>query len=178
LNEPRFRCQYNQIMLDLVDGPLSAAAISAALDEFQAALSPWLASDPTTEDGEVGGLFDGLRNWAVEREASVRAQLEADMPLFNRHGDLNCDGAVGRGDATLLARRFGIAENGRYGAGDLNRDGIVDVRDLAILQGLFSDSIVSATASPVPEPGALALLATAPVILRSRFRRRHSSRSC
>jgi spore coat protein CotH len=178
LNEPRFRCQYNEIMLDLVNGPLSSAAISDALNEFETALTPWLAVDPSIDGGEVAGVFDSLRDWAIDREANVRTQLEADLPHFNRLGDVDCDGVVGRSDAATLARYFGSTENGRYGAGDLNRDGSVDFLDLAILQrNLLPNPNASVAFTPVPEPESLAALAAAFVTLGCFWRRRNREKT-
>lgn len=49
-------------------------------------------------------------------------------------GDANCDGAVNRVDAAILALNFGRASDADWKRGDFNGDRRVDLHDLAILQ--------------------------------------------
>jgi CotH kinase protein len=78
LRHPTFRAQYNQIMLDLVNGPLSVANVHSFLNQTEVALSAALAADPhPTGDGQS---FDRLRQWVAARDANVRAQLAANGP--------------------------------------------------------------------------------------------------
>src|SRR5687768_15291220 len=73
LRHPAFRAQYNQIMLDLLNGPMSVANAHAFLNQAEAALATALANDPyPTTDAEV---FNRLREWTTERDANVRSQV-------------------------------------------------------------------------------------------------------
>jgi DNA-binding transcriptional regulator LsrR (DeoR family) len=50
-------------------------------------------------------------------------------------GDANCDGAVNRIDAAIVARNFGRDFDANWNLGDFNGDRRVDLHDLAIVQG-------------------------------------------
>lgn len=78
LRHPAFRAQYNQIMLDLLNGPLSVASLHTFLGQVEATVSPALAADPHLSGG--GGEFERLRQWIAARDANVRAQLSANGP--------------------------------------------------------------------------------------------------
>jgi hypothetical protein len=80
---PTFRAQYNQIMLDLLNGPLAVAPTLSFLDQLEATLTPSLLADSNTGFGNtpdaVAGEFDRIRDWMVARHANVLQQVQADM---------------------------------------------------------------------------------------------------
>jgi hypothetical protein len=74
LGHPWFRRWYLHIMADLLDGPLSAAALTDFLDHLEPVLMPVLAADPnSSEEGD----FQSLREWVTNRVANVRGQIGA-----------------------------------------------------------------------------------------------------
>jgi spore coat protein CotH len=75
LRHPTFRAQYNQIMINLLDGPLSVSNVHAFLNQAEATISDALAADPYPT--EAGG-FQRLRQWVAERDANIRAQVAAN----------------------------------------------------------------------------------------------------
>jgi spore coat protein CotH len=75
LNDPVFRAEYEQIMRDLLNGPLSVTNLNGFLDQLQAALSPSLEADPYSRIDDVAGHFDDLRSWVTHRNANVLNQL-------------------------------------------------------------------------------------------------------
>jgi hypothetical protein len=81
LRHPTFRAQYNQIMLDLVNGPLSVGNVQAFLTQAEAVISSALANDPfPTTNGSPADEFNQLREWVAARDANVRSQLAANGP--------------------------------------------------------------------------------------------------
>ena len=85
LNHRLFRAQYNQILLDLMDGPMSVASVHAFLYELEVVLTPALEEDPYIDlGGSVSGHFNSLRQWIVDRDANVRAQIAANGPPYAR----------------------------------------------------------------------------------------------
>ena len=81
LRNPTFRAQYNQIMLDLLNGPLSVANVQAFLTQAEGVISAALANDPfPTTSGSPAGEFDSLRAWVAARDVNVRTQLAANGP--------------------------------------------------------------------------------------------------
>lgn len=81
LRHPTFRAQYNQIMLDLLNGPLSVANVQAFLTQTEAVISSALDNDPyPTTNGSAADEFDGLRAWVAARDVNVRSQLTANGP--------------------------------------------------------------------------------------------------
>src|SRR5687767_4636273 len=81
LRHPTFRAQYNQIMLDLLNGPLSVANVQAFLTQAQSVISSALANDPfPTTDGSPADEFNRLRAWVAARDVNVRSQLAANGP--------------------------------------------------------------------------------------------------
>jgi len=81
LRHPSFRAQYNQIMLDRVNGPLSVANVQAFLTQAEAAISAALANDPfPTTDGSPADEFNRLRVWVAARDVNVRSQLTSNGP--------------------------------------------------------------------------------------------------
>ncbi|HSL55894.1 MAG TPA: CotH kinase family protein [Pyrinomonadaceae bacterium] len=81
LRHPTFRAQYNQIMLDLLNGPLSVANVQAFLTQAEAVISPALANDPfPTTDGAPADEFNRLRSWVAARDVNVRNQVASNGP--------------------------------------------------------------------------------------------------
>ena len=81
LRHPTFRAQYNQIMLDLLNGPLSVANVQTFLTQAEAVISTALANDPyPTTEGSPADEFNRLRAWVAARDVNVRGQLLADGP--------------------------------------------------------------------------------------------------
>lgn len=81
LRHPVFRAQYNQIMLDLLNGPLSVANIQGFLNQAEAVISSALANDPfPTTAGSPADEFARLRDWVAARDVNVRSQLAANGP--------------------------------------------------------------------------------------------------
>lgn len=85
-------------------------------------------------------------------------------------GDLNNDRSVGFDDLLSLAQHYGRPAN--YAQGDINGDGKVTFTDLLTLSQRFGQSVPAgaATASPVPEPGAVAAVVLLGPIARPRRR--------
>ena len=83
LRHPTFRAQYNQIMLDLLNGLLSVTNVHSFLDQAEATLSAALAADPYPTGS--GNSFQRLRQWVAARDANVRTQVAAnDAPAPRR----------------------------------------------------------------------------------------------
>ena len=81
LRHPTFRAQYNQIMIDLLNGPLSVSNVQAFLTQAEAVISTALANDPfPTTGGSPADEFNRLRAWIAARDKSVRSQLAANGP--------------------------------------------------------------------------------------------------
>jgi len=83
VNVPAFRDQYNQIMMDLLDGPLAVTPLHDFLDQLEAALTPSLLADPYNNvgntPGDIAGYFDNMDQWITDRHANVLQQVQADM---------------------------------------------------------------------------------------------------
>lgn len=77
LRHPTFRARYNQIMLGLLNGPLSVANLHSFLNQSEAALSAALAADPHVRGSNQ---FQRLREWVAARDANLRAQVAANGP--------------------------------------------------------------------------------------------------
>ncbi len=81
LQHSTFRAQYNQIMLDLLNGPLSVSNVQAFLTQAEAVISTALANDPhPTTDGSPADEFNRLRAWIAARDTNVRSQVAANGP--------------------------------------------------------------------------------------------------
>ena len=81
LRHPVFRAQYNQIMIDLLNGPLSVANIQTFLYQAEAVIAPALANDPfPTTEGSPADEFARLRAWVAARDVNVRSQLSVNGP--------------------------------------------------------------------------------------------------
>ena len=91
-----------------------------------------------------------------------------DMPAIDMRpslqGDCNLDGRVDINDLTIVLSHYGLADM-TWKTGDLIGDGTVDINDLTIVLAHYGHTAGSAgaggSASAVPEPSALALLAVA-----------------
>lgn len=75
-----FRAQYDQIMCDLISGPLSQANILALINTIEPVLIQAVADDPYNKLGtnDVAGVeaeFDSIRSWYIDRIANVSAQV-------------------------------------------------------------------------------------------------------
>ena len=80
LNHPVFRAQFNEIMLDLLNGPLSPGSLIAFLDQIEPMLTASLNADPNNNiDGTVAEHFDDLRSRVQARHANVLQQVLDDM---------------------------------------------------------------------------------------------------
>jgi hypothetical protein len=84
LNHPEFRTKYNEIMTELLDGPLAAAELHAFLTEAEKLLTPALLADPNNQIGNtpeaIADHFKELRDWVTNRHADVRRQLKNNGP--------------------------------------------------------------------------------------------------
>jgi spore coat protein CotH len=85
VHNPVWHDDYNQILLDLLAGPLAVAPLLAFLDDLQAVLTPSLALDPFSNMGttpeDIAGEFSSLRQWVTARHAFVLQEVLADMAL-------------------------------------------------------------------------------------------------
>jgi hypothetical protein len=78
LNHPTFRTQYNSIMLDLLNGPMSSAAVHAALDNVLPVVRDALIADPNSKITDPDAKIAALKLWVTAREANVRQQVQAN----------------------------------------------------------------------------------------------------
>jgi spore coat protein CotH len=150
LNDPVFRQQYNLIMLDLLNGPLSVGSLTAFLDDMEPVLTPYLAADPNNQIGDdIADHFDSLRNWVSARHASVYQQVIADLVPIP--GDFDVDGDVDGRDFLVWQRNPSVG-------------------GLADWQTNYGTESLAANSTAVPEPGSLilfcALFALMPAPLR------------
>ena len=79
LGVPQFRDRYNQIMLSLLNGPLSTSSLQAYLNQLEPILSPSILADPNNGIGSPSAAFTNLRNWVATRNANIMSQINADM---------------------------------------------------------------------------------------------------
>ena len=75
-----FKAQYDQILIDLLTGPLSEANIHAFIDSIEPVLTAAVAADAGNQldtPGEAGVAeeFDNIRNWFSDRIDNVFSQL-------------------------------------------------------------------------------------------------------
>jgi len=154
LDHPVFRRQFNEIMLDLLDGPLAADAIIAFLDQLEPVLTPALEADQNSKVGDdVAGHFEQLREWIVRRGDNVRGQLLADLPM---RGDANGDGVVDYHDYVVVRDNFGLL--GGFADGDFDGDGFVGPEDYLLLKRRFGRGPVVVADALLPEPTTFGLL--------------------
>jgi len=89
LSHPWFGRVYEHILRELLDGPLSTAALTNVLVQMEAGLSGALATDPYVYSGGTASEFASLRAWVATRNASIRAQFRhpfVPRPIFNHPG--------------------------------------------------------------------------------------------
>jgi spore coat protein CotH len=67
LQHPWFGEMYRQTFSELLDGPLSEAALNAWLDQWEAAVGPALAEDPNADQGQVAGLRSYIYSRRITR---------------------------------------------------------------------------------------------------------------
>ena len=138
LNKPVFRAQYNQIMRDLLKGPLSETNIHDFLNSVEPVLTsaieadPWAMSEVTGKGySTVAELFDGLRSWISQRISNVLAQIDFDEHHLPAGIVLLNDGFEGAvwdanwtgnwvKDTTEYARGSGSAHADKTNYGDFN----------------------------------------------------------
>ena len=77
LNNPTFRKQYDQIMADLLNGPLQIDAQLAFLNDLEVLLASALEEDPNNNFGgsSASQRFDSLRKWVSGRIININDQL-------------------------------------------------------------------------------------------------------
>ena len=132
LGNPLFRCRYNRIMRNLLNGPLSEANIHSFINSVQTqALIDALEADPWSKmEGGVADRFQAIRDWFSARIVNVLAQVAHDEPsppllIY----DLNTDGAIDWGDVTIMFGNW--LKAGPDIPGDFNNNQIVNFRDVA-----------------------------------------------
>jgi hypothetical protein len=104
LNNPQFRDDYNAIMLELLDGPLSVASLNGFIDQLEPELTPWLLADPNSNIDSVSGEFSGLRNWISARHANVLSQVQADVASSTATPEPAAAGWISMAGALLMMR--------------------------------------------------------------------------
>lgn len=83
LNHPTFRTQFNETMLALINGPLSAPSVDAMMKQFAPSLERALENDPyfaAVASGTPSEHIAALQAWITAREAEVRRQVAANLP--------------------------------------------------------------------------------------------------
>lgn len=132
LGNPLFRCRYNRIMRNLLNGPLSEANIHSFINSVQnQALIDALEADPWSKmEGGVANRFQTIRDWFSARIANVLAQVAHDEPSPPlRIYDLNINGAIDWDDVVIMFGNW--LKAGPDIPGDFNNDQIVNFRDVA-----------------------------------------------
>jgi len=129
LGIPLYRRQYNRIMKDLLNGPLSQTSINAFMDSMQPILSGALAADtynkfPPDPDpnAAVANRFASLKTWVSDRTANVLAQVGQDQ------ANLNGIYPVDFRDFAILTKDWQRTGGGLDG--DVNNDLEVDFQDI------------------------------------------------
>src|SRR5688572_451990 len=67
LDHPVFRQRYNEIMLDLLSGPLSVSTLHQYLNQLEPILSPHVLADPNNNMGSPSAKFQWARDWITQR---------------------------------------------------------------------------------------------------------------
>ncbi|MFC1888227.1 CotH kinase family protein [Thermodesulfobacteriota bacterium] len=76
LDNPVFRPLFDQIMLDLINGPFSGPNLINFVNNVEVAISIPLAEDPNNQiDDPIPEFFDGIRQWILDRIDNVLVQL-------------------------------------------------------------------------------------------------------
>jgi len=85
-------------------------------------------------------------------------------------GDANNDGLTNLADFAILKSNFGLG--GKLPDGDFNEDGLVNLADFNILKAYFGTGGPAGTGIPLPEPGAITILALGGAAMLRQKRRR------
>ena len=96
---------YEHILRELIEGALSAAALTNGLARMEPALTAAFATDPYVYAGGASGEFAALRQWVATRDASIRSQFRhpfVPRPTFSHPG-----GEVAPGFAVSLSAPTG-----------------------------------------------------------------------
>jgi hypothetical protein len=79
LGSPLFLNHYEQIMGNLLGGPLSESNLMSLLDAMEPVLTDLVAADPNNQIGsDVADHFESLRNWTRNRIADITADIPAN----------------------------------------------------------------------------------------------------
>jgi len=126
-----FRALYDQIMTDLLGGPLSGPSLIDFVNRMESTLSAALAEDPNNQiEDPIPDYFDGLRAWILLRIAHVLGQLgytctdgdgDGSFAEGGGCGEVDCDDA----DPAVYPGRIEDCGNGI----DDNCDGLIDGSD-------------------------------------------------
>lgn len=146
-------------------------------------LDPPIAGDPSSNPGlpfrpDLIAEFDYARFFRPSVPDGIDPATASDAELLSFlgsaaswpyvPGDANFDGAVNRLDAAALAANFGVAGGATWQMGDFDGDAAVTLADLALWQANVDASAVTLAAAShvaVPEPGGVALVVVAAVVL-------------
>ena len=82
LDIPVFHSQYNQIMRDLLDGPLTEENIYAFLDTIQPVIAHAISVDPYDKVASASAQIATLKTWFSNRIDNVRNQVDWDEPIL------------------------------------------------------------------------------------------------
>lgn len=132
LGNPLFRCRYNRITRNLLNGSLSEANIHSFINSVETqALIDALEADPWSKmEGGVANRFQTIRDWFSARIVNVLAQVAHDEPSTPLQiYDLNIDGAIDWNDVVIMFGNW--LKAGPDIPGDFNNDQIVNFRDVA-----------------------------------------------
>jgi len=119
-----FRQVYQQILRDLLDGPLAVTNLHAWLDQQRTVLLPHFNADPYVyTGGTFSNAVDDLKVWLTTRAAHVRSQINVPYlapPEFSQDGGEVLSGYLLSITAPqrlrlLHARRIRPARRGRHG---------------------------------------------------------------
>ena len=165
-----------------LDGWLVGARETTSVGSLDGAFNWVLLNDGT--GSFAGGTFSGLAmdEFAVwnrlltDDEVSILSQTNLNALLLNGiEGDINQDGSLTEADIQAFVAGWlttgHLGDYERFTHGDLNFDGITDIRDAVILDQALSGTGLSFL-SEVPEPSTFALLAISclALIFPHRFR--------
>ncbi|MHC4843982.1 MAG: CotH kinase family protein, partial [Planctomycetota bacterium] len=119
LQKQVFRSQYNQIIRNLLDGPLSEENIYAFLDEINTPeLAAAIAADPYNQiSGDVPAKIAELKTWFSDRIENVRTQVDWDEPIAPPGTALLQDGFEGTvWDANWIGGHTWVTDTGAHGS--------------------------------------------------------------
>ncbi len=89
LNHAEFRAWYNEIMAELLNGPLAVGELTNFLNSTENLLTEALLADPNNQIGNspeaIAAHFDSLRAWAAARHENVASQVTANGPPAPRN---------------------------------------------------------------------------------------------